>query len=56
VSGYSRHKFRVPTMPILKREIFLTLFYNIPLLRGVEKHFTEDNKYFPMVFIYQVTG
>jgi hypothetical protein len=34
-SGYSRHKFRVPARPILERKM-LTLFYTMPLLRGVE--------------------
>jgi hypothetical protein len=38
------------------RDTFSTLFYTIPLLRGVEKYFTEVNKYFPMVLICQVTG
>jgi hypothetical protein len=32
-----------------------TLFYTIPLLRGVEKHFTDKIKYFQMVLLIKVS-
>ena len=38
------------------REKNSTFFYTLPLLSRVEKHFTEEKKYFPMVLICQVTG
>jgi hypothetical protein len=38
------------TMAILKKKNSI-LFYTIPLLRGVDKHFTEETKYFQMVLI-----
>ena len=46
MSGYSRHKFRVPTRPILKRKNFNFILHYTPLEGGC-KIFYGGKKIFP---------